>query len=148
MVFTITVGAKTESGWQRRIQPSLNLACARNEMTKSLCHPYGRETSQPSRGNWMAFSGMEWVLVLLIVVVLFFGGAKKIPQFAQSLGRARGEYERGKIEVERELVGERARSHADTRGVCPNCSAALGPDNAFCPKCGRAVKPLGSPRVA
>lgn len=35
----------------------------------------------------------EWLIILLIVVVFF--GAAKIPQLARSLGKAKGEFEKG-----------------------------------------------------
>jgi len=87
---------------------------------------------------------MEWVIVA-IVIVLFFGGAKKIPEFAQSLGRARGEYERGKMDVEREIAAERAKSTASggPSWNCAKCGAQAGADAAFCPKCGTAKPAAG-----
>ncbi len=44
----------------------------------------------------------DWIIIIVIVLVLF-GGAKKIPEFARSLGKATGEYTRGKMELEREI---------------------------------------------
>jgi len=46
--------------------------------------------------------GMEWIWIILFVVVLLFG-AKKIPEIAKALGRARGEFEKGKQEIEKEI---------------------------------------------
>ncbi|OYT55229.1 twin-arginine translocase TatA/TatE family subunit [Candidatus Bathyarchaeota archaeon] len=46
--------------------------------------------------------GQEWIIIAVIAVILIFG-AKKLPELARSIGRARGEFERGKIEVEKEL---------------------------------------------
>jgi len=46
--------------------------------------------------------GYEWVWIILIVAVLIFG-AKKIPELAKTLGKAKGEFEKGKIEGEKEL---------------------------------------------
>ena len=48
-------------------------------------------------------SGMEWIILIVIVVVLLFG-AKKLPELARSIGRATGEFQRGKIEVEKEIA--------------------------------------------
>jgi len=45
---------------------------------------------------------MDW-LILIVVVLLLFGGAKKIPEFAKSLGRAMGEFKKGQMEVEEEI---------------------------------------------
>lgn len=46
--------------------------------------------------------GSEWIIVVVIAVVLIFG-AKKIPELAKTFGKARGEFEKGKIEGEKEL---------------------------------------------
>ena len=46
--------------------------------------------------------GQEWIILIIVVVVLLFG-AKKIPELARSVGRARGEFEKGKVETEEEI---------------------------------------------
>ncbi len=46
--------------------------------------------------------GMEIVLIIVIIGVLIFG-AKKIPELAKTLGKAKGDYEKGKIESEKDL---------------------------------------------
>jgi len=46
--------------------------------------------------------GMEWIWIVIIVGVLIFG-AKKIPELAKTLGKAKGDYEKGKIESEKDL---------------------------------------------
>ncbi len=47
-------------------------------------------------------AGMEWIWIIVIVVVLIFG-AKKIPELARTLGKAKGDYEKGRIESEKDL---------------------------------------------
>jgi sec-independent protein translocase protein TatA len=47
--------------------------------------------------------GSEWLIVIVIVVVLIFG-ANKIPDLAKSLGRASGEFQKGKVESELEVA--------------------------------------------
>jgi len=47
-------------------------------------------------------AGMEWFWVLIVVVVLLFG-ASKIPEIARAIGRATGEFQKGKLEVEKEI---------------------------------------------
>ncbi|MFQ5475892.1 MAG: twin-arginine translocase TatA/TatE family subunit [Nitrosopumilus sp.] len=47
-------------------------------------------------------AGQEWIIVIIIAVVLIFG-AKKIPELAKTFGKAKGEFEKGKIEGEKEL---------------------------------------------
>jgi sec-independent protein translocase protein TatA len=51
---------------------------------------------------------MEWIILLLFVVLLLFG-AKKIPEFARSLGKAKAEFQRGQMMVEREIREEQER---------------------------------------
>ena len=46
--------------------------------------------------------GTEWIWIIVAIAVLIFG-AKKIPELARTLGKAKGEYEKGKIESEKEL---------------------------------------------
>lgn len=46
--------------------------------------------------------GFEWLFIIVIIVVLFFG-VKKIPELAKSLGKATAEFEKAKIEARRDL---------------------------------------------
>jgi sec-independent protein translocase protein TatA len=50
----------------------------------------------------LLLQGSEWLIVIVIVVVLIFG-ANKIPDLAKSLGRASGEFQKGKVESELEV---------------------------------------------
>ena len=47
-------------------------------------------------------AGQEWIFVIIVAVILLFG-AKKIPELAKTFGKAKGEYEKGKIEADKEL---------------------------------------------
>ena len=51
----------------------------------------------------LLLQGSEWLIVIVIVVVLIFG-ANKIPDLAKSLGRASGEFQKGKVESEQEVA--------------------------------------------
>ena len=46
--------------------------------------------------------GFEWLFIIVIIVVLFFG-VKKIPELAKSFGKATAEFEKAKIEAKRDL---------------------------------------------
>ncbi len=46
--------------------------------------------------------GFEWLFIIVIIVVLFFG-VKKIPELAKSFGKATAEFEKAKIEARRDL---------------------------------------------
>ncbi len=58
-------------------------------------------------------AGQEWIFVIIIVVVLIFG-AKKIPELAKTFGKAKGEFEKGKIEGEKELKDFKEKEANDT----------------------------------
>jgi len=45
---------------------------------------------------------LEIALIVVVIIVLF--GAKKIPELARSLGKATGEFKKGKTEIEAELT--------------------------------------------
>ncbi|MEM3404585.1 MAG: twin-arginine translocase TatA/TatE family subunit [Nitrososphaeria archaeon] len=47
--------------------------------------------------------GTEWLWVIIVLVVMLFG-AGKIPEIAKSIGRATGEFQKGKMEIEREIA--------------------------------------------
>jgi sec-independent protein translocase protein TatA len=44
------------------------------------------------------------VIILIIVAIILFFGATKIPEIFRSLGRATGEFKKGKMEAEMELM--------------------------------------------
>jgi sec-independent protein translocase protein TatA len=44
----------------------------------------------------------DWLIIAVVVGVLFYGSSK-IPQLAHSLGRAVGEFKKGRIESEKEI---------------------------------------------
>ncbi|MDY5695916.1 MAG: twin-arginine translocase TatA/TatE family subunit [Victivallales bacterium] len=54
---------------------------------------------------------MQILIVLLIVAVLF--GAKKIPELARSIGKAKGEFKKGLQEGEKELADAEAAEEAE-----------------------------------
>ncbi len=47
-------------------------------------------------------AGQEWIFIIIAAAILIFG-AKKIPELAKTMGKARVEYEKGKFESEKEL---------------------------------------------
>lgn len=69
--------------------------------------------------------GIEWVLLIVVIIVVFFG-VKKIPELARSFGKATGEYEKARTQAKNELqqikskekVGrEKLEEIADTLGI-------------------------------
>jgi len=57
----------------------------------------------------------DWLIIAVVAGILFYG-SNKIPQLAHSLGRAVGEFKKGRLEVEREL-------RSDTSAATPPGSA-------------------------
>jgi len=51
--------------------------------------------------------GPELIILILIVLILLFG-SRKIPELARGLGRAMGEFKRGRLEIEKEIAQEYA----------------------------------------
>lgn len=51
---------------------------------------------------YLFIAGAEWIWILIIIGVILFG-AKKIPELARSMGRATAEYEKARLEAEKEL---------------------------------------------
>ena len=58
--------------------------------------------------------GSEWIWIAVIIAVLLFG-AKKIPELAKTIGKAKGEYEKGRIEGDKEVeeFKEKRKSNSD-----------------------------------
>lgn len=46
--------------------------------------------------------GSEWLWIILVAAIFLFG-SKKIPEVARSLGKAMGEFQKGRMEIEREI---------------------------------------------
>ena len=50
--------------------------------------------------------GFEWIIILIIIAVLLLFGPQKLPELARGIGRALGEFRRGKMEVDRQISDE------------------------------------------
>ena len=50
--------------------------------------------------------GLEYVILLVVVALLLLFGPAKLPEMARSIGRAWGEFRKGRMEVEREIRQE------------------------------------------
>ena len=53
------------------------------------------------------------LLILLLIAFALFGGAKKIPELARSLGKAKNEFKKGLAEGEKESASEDALPKAE-----------------------------------
>ena len=58
------------------------------------------------------FAG-HWEIIVIVLVVAILFGAKKIPELARSLGKAKGEFKKGLIEGEKEEAAESAAENAE-----------------------------------
>ena len=45
----------------------------------------------------------ENVIIAVVIIGVLIFGAKKIPELAKTFGKAKGEFEKGKLESEKEL---------------------------------------------
>jgi len=59
----------------------------------------------------------EWLWIILFILLLLVG-AKKLPELAKAMGRAAGEFQKGRVEIEREL-----REAASAAGTTPTHSS-------------------------
>ncbi|MCL4444751.1 MAG: twin-arginine translocase TatA/TatE family subunit [Thermoplasmataceae archaeon] len=75
-------------------------------------------------------SPIEWAIVVLVILVLF--GTKKLPEFARNVGRASGEFTRGKMEIEREIRAAANPASPSSSGneSVVNAARALGIDTS------------------
>ena len=58
-------------------------------------------------------AGYEFIWIIVIIGVLLFG-AKKIPELAKTLGKAKGEYKKGEIESDKELKEYKEKKNSKT----------------------------------
>lgn len=72
-------------------------------------------------------TGMEWIFIIIIIVVVFFG-VKKIPELARSFGKAGAEYEKAKMEAKRELQQLKSSSGSVGREKLEEIAESLGID--------------------
>ena len=71
--------------------------------------------------------GFEWIILLIVIAALFLFGPQKLPELARGFGRALGEFQRGRLEIEREIRGQLAQPQAsDVRSREERVAAALG----------------------
>ena len=52
--------------------------------------------------QFAGLAGLEWVIIIGLIVVVFFG-VSKIPELAKSFGKASAEFHKARIQAKREL---------------------------------------------
>jgi sec-independent protein translocase protein TatA len=70
----------------------------------------------------MNIAGSEWIIIILFGLILLFG-AKKLPQFSRTVGKAVGEYERAKEMFRHEM--EQASENAREISKFPNVTGPV-----------------------
>ena len=71
--------------------------------------------------------GIEWIILLVIAAVILLFGPQKLPELAQGVGRALGEFRRGRMEVEREITQQFSQQDfRDARDRIERAAGALG----------------------
>src|SRR5438034_1500288 len=71
-------------------------------------------------------TGFEYVILLIIIGILLLFGPQKLPELARGLGRALGEFRRGKMEIERQISDEiNAMDVKDMRSRVEKAAGAL-----------------------
>ena len=81
--------------------------------------------------DWLVLTaqieGFEWIILLIIIAALFLFGPQKLPELARGFGRALGEFQRGRMEIEREIRGQFSSSPAgELRSREERVAGALG----------------------
>ncbi|MFQ6134327.1 MAG: twin-arginine translocase TatA/TatE family subunit [Nitrososphaerales archaeon] len=60
--------------------------------------------------------GTEWIWIVFLVVFLLFG-SKKLPELSRALGKAMGEFQKGRDEIEREFRLATATPHPPPKNL-------------------------------
>jgi len=81
----------------------------------------------------MAIIGSQDLLVGL-ALVLFFFGAKRLPEIARSLGKSMQEFKKG-------ISGEAEESETSAPRSCASCKTPLDAAWTHCPRCGTVALP-------
>ena len=71
--------------------------------------------------------GLEWVIIIGLIVVVFFG-VRKIPELARSFGKASAEFQKARIEAKRELQQMKSQGNIIDREKLEAIADSLGID--------------------
>ena len=92
--------------------------------------------------------GMPELILILLVILIFFG-AKKIPEIAQGLGKGIREFRKAskdiQDEIEKEIKLTPEVSSSSLKDKCFYCKSPTQAGAKFCPSCGKSLEP---PRCA
>lgn len=88
-------------------------------------------------------------IILIILFILIFFGAKKIPEIAQGLGKGIREFKKATRDVQDDI--ERSIKPEEPSGrpagtleqaKCHSCGSPVARNTRFCPTCGASLEPV------
>jgi sec-independent protein translocase protein TatA len=77
--------------------------------------------------QFAGLGGLEWVIIIALIVVVFFG-VRKIPELARSFGKASAEFQKARIEAKRELQQMKSQGNIVDREKLEAIADSLGID--------------------
>jgi sec-independent protein translocase protein TatA len=77
--------------------------------------------------QFVGLGGLEWVIIIGLIVVIFFG-VRKIPELARSFGKASAEFHKARIEAKRELQQMKSEGNIVGREKLETIADSLGID--------------------
>ncbi len=77
--------------------------------------------------QFAGLGGLEWVIIIGLIVVVFFG-VRKIPELARSFGKASAEFHKARIEAKRELQQMKSQGNIVGREKLEAIADSLGID--------------------
>jgi sec-independent protein translocase protein TatA len=83
------------------------------------------------------FDPFEWILIILVIVLFF--GAKKIPEIAQGIGKGIREFRKASKDIQEDIAVEESKPAEGKKFNCPFCSSPIIQDAKFCPTCGKSL---------
>jgi|UniRef100_A0A7C5AL56 sec-independent protein translocase protein TatA len=87
--------------------------------------------------------GYSWgpILIILVIVLLLFG-PKRLPDLAESIGKAIKSFKKAHEDPESLTQKPESEKGATSAGgkTCPACHKELPGDFAFCPHCGKDLR--------
>jgi len=69
--------------------------------------------------------GLDWIIVGVIAIVIIMWGPSKIPEFARSLGRAKGEFEKAQKEFTNAALTTGSTATANVALAAPKLSSTM-----------------------
>jgi sec-independent protein translocase protein TatA len=69
--------------------------------------------------------GLDWIIVGVIAIVIIMWGPSKIPEFARSLGRAKGEFDKAQKEFANAALTTESTATANVALAAPKLSSTI-----------------------